>query len=263
MGKDDAAAALSIFHRCRRDRQPAGGGHDRQGGSVNLEGCVALVTGANRGLGKGLAEGLLAAGARKVYAGVRAPQATTPPGTTPIRLDVTSANDVQLAAEACGDVTLLVNNAGILLAHNALDSGAEDALRDELNVNVFGVMRMARALAPILNRNGGGAMVNVLSVVSWFVTPVNATYCASKHAALAITDALRTELRSQNTHVHAVYAGFIDTDMATKATGSKTSVGDIVARTLDGIRSNSDHILADARAAELWQALKSTAVDRN
>lgn len=230
---------------------------------MNLEGCVALVTGANRGLGKGLAAGLLAAGARKVYAGARRPHITTPPGTIPIRLDVTSADDVQRAAEACGDVTLLVNNAGILRARNALDSGAEEALRDELDVNVFGVMRMAQAFAPTLGRNGGGAMVNVLSVVSWFVTPVNATYCASKHAALAITDALRAELRSQNTQVHAVYAGFIDTDMAATATGSKSSVRDIVARTLDGIRSNTDHILADARAEELWKALRAPAADRN
>jgi NAD(P)-dependent dehydrogenase (short-subunit alcohol dehydrogenase family) len=224
---------------------------------MKIEGCVALVTGANRGLGKAYTEALLAAGAAKVYAGARDPSSVAGPGLTPIKLDVTSASDVAAAAARCGDVSLLVNNAGILLMRPMLAEDAEAAMRREMEVNVYGTLAMVRAFAPILARNGGGAIVDVLSTVSWFVVPFQATYCASKHAALAVTDAARIELKAQGTQVVGVYAGYIDTEMAAQVAQAKTSPREVAERTLDGIRAGEDHVLVGARAREVWQAMRT------
>ena len=147
---------------------------------MEIGNCVALVTGANRGLGKAYVDALLAAGAAKVYAGARdmASIRAASELRCPVRLDVTQDHEVHEAAQACADVTLLINNAGIMKSSPMLAEGSEAALREEMEVNVFGVLRMAQAFAPVLAKNGGGAMVNVLSVVSWFANPGNATYCA-------------------------------------------------------------------------------------
>ena len=213
---------------------------------LDIRGSTALVTGANRGLGWAFAKALLGAGAAKAYAGARDPAAVAGARLTPVRLDVTSDRDV--AAAACGDAALLVNNAGILLNSAILADGAEAALRREMEVNMFGLLRMARAFAPSLARNGGGAVANMLSVVSWFTNPFSATYCTSKHAALAVSDALRIQLRGQGTQVVGVPAGFIETDMAAHATGPKTSPAQVAERALDGVRAGWDHVMADDRA---------------
>jgi NAD(P)-dependent dehydrogenase (short-subunit alcohol dehydrogenase family) len=226
-------------------------------GGMDIEGCTALVTGANRGLGRSYVDALFAQGATKVYAGARDPATITDPRATPLRLDVTSAEQVAAAAAACPDVTLVINNAGTMLAKPILDPQAEAALHAELNVNAFGVLRMAHAFAPVLAANAGGAIVNMLSVVSWYVYPFNATYCASKYAALAITNALRIQLKAQGTHVMGVYAGFIDTDMTAHVNGAKTSPKQVAERTLEGLRMNLHHVHADEAAAQLWEALKS------
>jgi NAD(P)-dependent dehydrogenase (short-subunit alcohol dehydrogenase family) len=224
---------------------------------MDIEGCTALVTGANRGLGKAYAEALLAAGAAKVYAGARDPATISDPRLIPVRLDVTSAADIAAAAKACGDIDLLVNNAGAMLSTPMLAEGSEAALRAELEVNVFGVLGLISAFAPVLARNGGGAIVNMLSVVSWYVYPFNATYCASKHAALALTDAVRIQLKGQGTRVLGVYAGFIDTDMAAHVDGPKTSPRQVAERTLDGLRRGLDHVVADSAAEEIQARLRS------
>jgi NAD(P)-dependent dehydrogenase (short-subunit alcohol dehydrogenase family) len=224
---------------------------------VNIDGCIALVTGANRGLGKAYCEALLAAGASKVYAGARDPSTISDPRLTPIKLDVTSQGDITAAARTCVDVNLLVNNAGIMLRSPMLAEGSDAALRREMEVNVYGVLAMVRAFAPILASNGGGAIANMLSVVSWFVNPFNATYCASKHAALAVTDAVRFQLKPLGTQVVGVYAGFIDTDMAVGIDQAKTSPRQVAERTLDGIRTGTDHVLADGRAEQVWQAVRA------
>jgi NAD(P)-dependent dehydrogenase (short-subunit alcohol dehydrogenase family) len=216
----------------------------------------ALVTGGNRGLGRAFSEALLEAGASKVYAGARDPSTVSDPRLTPVRLDVTSSRDVAAAAKACGDVEILINNAGAMLATPVLSENSEDALRREMEVNVFGMLAMAKALAPVLGHNGGGVIVNMLSVVSWYVYPFNATYCATKHAALAVTDGLRIQLKAQGTHV-GVYAGFIDTDMgAALSSGPKTSPQQVARKTVQGIRAGLDHVLADERAESTWHAVR-------
>jgi len=224
---------------------------------MDIKNCVALVTGANRGLGKAYADALLAAGAAKVYAGARNPSSITDTRLVPIKLDVTQPEDVSAAAEACGDVNLLINNAGIMLASPMLAKDSEAAFRAEMEVNVFGMLRMVRAFAPVLAKNGGGAIANMLSVVSWFVYPFNATYCASKYAALALTDGVRIELKAQGTQVVAIHAGFIDTDMAAVVDSPKVSPQQVAERTLAGIREGRDHVHADERTEQIWQAVKT------
>jgi NAD(P)-dependent dehydrogenase (short-subunit alcohol dehydrogenase family) len=224
---------------------------------MNIAGKKALVTGANRGLGRAFAEALLEAGASTVYAGARNPSMVSNPRLTAVRLDVTSSRDVAAAAKACGDVDILINNAGVMLARSVLAENSEDALRREMEVNVFGALAMAKAFAPVLEHNGGGVIVNMLSVVSWYVYPFNATYCASKYAALAVTDGLRIQLKAQGTHVIVVYAGVIDTEMAAAlSSGPKTSPQQVAEKTVQGIRAGLDHVLADERAESLWQAVR-------
>jgi NAD(P)-dependent dehydrogenase (short-subunit alcohol dehydrogenase family) len=226
---------------------------------MRIENCIALVTGANRGLGKAYVDALLAAGAAKVYAGARdlASIRVTSERTVPLRLDVTREDHVSAAAQACADATLLINNAGILKTSPMLAEGSEEALREEMEVNVFGVLRMVRAFAPVLAKNGGGAIVNMLSVVSWFVNPGNATYCASKYAALAVTDAVRFQLKRQGTQVVAVHAGYIDTDMAAGVDSPKVSAQEVAERTLDGVREGRNSVHADRRSEEVWQKVKT------
>ena len=175
----------------------------------------------------------------------------------PIKLDVTQDADVHAAAAACADVNLLINNAGIMLASPMLAEDSEAALRAEMEVNVFGMLRMVRAFAPVLAKNGGGAIANMLSVVSWFVYPFNATYCASKHAALALTEGVRMQLKAQGTQVVAVYAGFIDTDMAAGFDRVKTPPRQVAERTLAGIREGLNDVHADERSEEIWQAVRT------
>jgi NAD(P)-dependent dehydrogenase (short-subunit alcohol dehydrogenase family) len=225
---------------------------------MKIEGSVAMVTGANRGLGKAYVEALRAAGAAKIYAGARQPSDVIDSRVIPIRLDVTSQADVESAAQRCQDVNILINNAGVMLKSPMLAEGSDVSMRREMEVNVFGMLAMIRAFAPILAKNGGGTIANMLSVVSWFTFPFNATYCASKHAALAVADAARIQLRGQGIHVVAVYAGFIDTDMASElAAGQpKTSPPQVADRTLEGIANGIDHVRADARSEELWSLIR-------
>jgi NAD(P)-dependent dehydrogenase (short-subunit alcohol dehydrogenase family) len=224
---------------------------------MKIEGSAALVTGANRGLGKAYADALLAAGAAKVYAGARDPSLITDNRLIPVKLDITSSSDVAAASRRCEDVSILINNAGIMLMSPMLRDASDEALRREMDVNVYGLLAMIRVFAPILAGNGGGTIANMLSIVSWFVYPFNATYCASKHAALAVSDAARIQLKSQGTHVVGVYAGLIDTEMASGYDQPKTAPQQVAERTLEGIRLGQDHVLADASAEEMWRATRS------
>lgn len=217
---------------------------------MKIQDCVALVTGSNRGLGLAYCEGLLRAGAAKVYAAARDSSkiGLRDSRVVPIALDVTSVADVISAAQTCQDVSLLINNAGLLRNSPMLGRDAEEAARQEMETNFFGVLSMVQRFAPVLAKNGGGAIMNVLSVASWFASPVIATYCASKAAEEILTDAIRMQLRSQRTHVAGVYAGYIDTDMSSHITQAKTSPGQVVDRSLAGLESGIDRIFADDSA---------------
>ena len=222
---------------------------------MHIDGSVALVTGASRGLGAAFARRLLERGAARVYAGVRNPDAVTVPGLIPVRLDVTSASDVAAAASVCGEVTLLINNAGILTGSPVLGDAALDDVRRAMETNFFGPLAMSRAFAPVLARNGGGALVNVLSVLSWLTFPSAALYAATKSAAWSLTNALRIELQRQGTLVVGVHCGYIDTEMAAAVNGPKTSPDVVVARTLDAVESGEYEVLVDETSRRVRAAL--------
>jgi NAD(P)-dependent dehydrogenase (short-subunit alcohol dehydrogenase family) len=213
-----------------------------------IDGITALVTGANRGLGKALTQALLDRGAAKVYAGARDPGAVevTDARIVPVRLDITNPSDVAAAARDCTDVSLVINNAGAMLQKPFLSAPDMSAARTEMETNYFGTLAMARAFAPVLAAAGGGALVNVLSVVSWYAPPFNASYCASKSAEWALTNALRVELHGQGTLVVGVHAGFIDTDMAAVVEDSKISPSEVAEQTLDAVEKGQPEVLTDA-----------------
>jgi NAD(P)-dependent dehydrogenase (short-subunit alcohol dehydrogenase family) len=224
---------------------------------MQVSSSVALVTGANRGLGRAFIQALLARGARKIYAAVRDPDAIAIRGVTVLRLDVTNPDDIAAAVAAAPDVTLLINNAGITRGKALLASGALDAARAELETNVLAPLSLARAFAPILARNGGGAIVNVLSALSWVNLPGAATYSVSKAAAWSVTNGLRGELRGQGTQVLALHLGYMDTDMARHVTGPKISPEAVAAAALDGVETGQLEVLADAVAQTVKQGLSA------
>lgn len=159
---------------------------------MELKGAVAVVTGANRGLGRHLADQLVQRGA-KVYAAARHPESVDLAGATPLRLDVTDAGSIREAARIASDATLLVNNAGISTG-TTLITGELDAVRLELETNFFGPLALTRAFAPIIEGNGGGAVLNVLSALSWLHPAGLGSYAATKAATWAQTNAVREEL---------------------------------------------------------------------
>jgi NAD(P)-dependent dehydrogenase (short-subunit alcohol dehydrogenase family) len=211
---------------------------------MKLDGAAALVTGANRGLGAAIAQALVEAGA-KVYGAARDTATMTNQDVVPVVLDVTNPNDIASAARTCRDVSIVVNNAGIGRASASLAPGAVDAARAELDTNYFGPMQVAQAFAPVLRANGGGALVNVLSVLSFVSMPQAATYSASKAAAWSLTNALRMELRRQGTLVVAVHAGFIDTDMAAGVDAPKISPESVAAQIVAALEADAEEVLAD------------------
>jgi NAD(P)-dependent dehydrogenase (short-subunit alcohol dehydrogenase family) len=219
---------------------------------MKLDNATVLITGANRGIGLAFAQAALARGARKVYAGARDPKRITLPGVTPIRLDVNSPADIEAAVRAAGDVTLVINNAGIAQFGGFLAADAEASLRQQLETNVFGVLRVSRAFAPVLAANGGGALINVASVASWITSPALAGYAVTKSATWSLSNGLRNELRGQNTQVLTLHMAFVDTDMTQGIASPKSTPQDIVARAFDALEAGADEVLAD----ELTQQVK-------
>jgi NAD(P)-dependent dehydrogenase (short-subunit alcohol dehydrogenase family) len=227
---------------------------------MKIEGSAALVTGANRGLGAWIARALLDAGAT-VYGGARDPASITHDGIIPLRLDVTSDAEIASAVKACAEVSIVVNNAGILRRSTSLAPGAVEAARDELETNFFGLMRMAGAFAPVLRDNGGGALVNMLSVLSFIAMPEGATYSASKSAAWSLTNALRMELRAQGTLVVAVHSGFIDTDMAAGVNAEKISPRSVAQQIVAALEADTEQVLADPTSEMVKAALANDLTD--
>jgi len=224
---------------------------------MQIKDAVVLVTGANRGLGKSLVQAFLAAGARKVYAGSRKLVESSDPRLQPIKLDITNAHDIAAAAETCQDINILINNAGIATFTTFLTAPSLDEARNTMETNYIGTLAMIRAFAPILKKNGGGVLVNMLSVLSWFASPTLGSYSASKAAALALTETIRIELRSQGTLVMGVHAGFMDTDMADQAIGPKVSTEVVAASIIEGISSDREEVLADQPSQNVKAMLAS------
>lgn len=225
---------------------------------MKIENAVVLVTGANRGIGLAFARAALERGARKVYAGSRDPARVTLAGVEPLRLDVTSDDQVAAAAERCGDVTLLINNAGIAVTGGALADDSIASARAQLEANFFGPLRTSRAFAPVLARNGGGAIVNVLSIASWINRPLLGIYGATKSAAWGLTNSLRHELRGQGTQVLALHMGFVDTDLTRGIDAPKSTPGAIVERALDALEAGAEEALADEMTQQVKRALVAT-----
>src|SRR5690242_9671158 len=222
---------------------------------MKIAGSVALVTGANRGLGQAYTRELVRRAAAKVYGAARQPGQVTEPGVIPIALDITDPHRVGDVAAECPDVSLLVNNAGVMKASTFIDAPSLDAARAEMETNYFGTLSMCRAFAPVLAANGGGAIVNMLSVTSFYTNPFNSSYGASKAAGWSLTNGVRLELHHQGTLVVAVHAGFIDTDMAALASGPKDSPEDVVRQALDAVEPGQPEVLADERTRTVKASL--------
>lgn len=225
---------------------------------MKIENAVVLVTGANRGIGLAFTRELLARGARKVYAGARDPAAVMPSGVQPLRLDVTKSDDVAAAAEVASDVTLVINNAGIAQPGGFLAPDAEDVARRIFETNFFAMLRVSKAFAPILKTNGGGALLNVLSVASWVNGGDLAAYSASKSAAWSLTNALRNELAAQRTQVLALHMAYVDTDLTRGLDAPKSSPDEIVKRALDGLESGLDEVLADELTLQVKRGMTAS-----
>ena len=222
---------------------------------MKIENSVVLVTGANRGIGLAFARALLARGARKVYAAARNTASVTLPGVQALQLDVTKPDEIAAAVQQAGDVTLVINNAGIAQPGGFLAPDSDAVSRRIFKTNFFGVLNMSKAFAPVLKANGGGALLNVLSVASWVNGGELAAYSASKSAAWSLTNALRHELVAQKTQVLGLHMAYVDTDLTRGFEVPKTSAEDIVQRALDALEAGADEVLADTLTEQVRQGL--------
>lgn len=230
-----------------------------------IQGQVALVTGANRGIGKAILEGLLKEGAAKVYAAVRNTSSVAGlidaygDRVVPLEFDLTKPELIENAAKVASDVSLVVNNAGVLKTTTALSEDALNSLEFEMTANVYGLIRVAQAFSPVLKANGGGALVQLNSVASLKSFPQFTTYCASKAAAYSVTQALKEMLKEQGTMVVSVHPGPISTDMGDAA--GFEEIGEPPELVADGIvaalKSGEFHVFPDSLAKNVGAAYQS------
>jgi NAD(P)-dependent dehydrogenase (short-subunit alcohol dehydrogenase family) len=210
---------------------------------MDLSTSTVLVTGANRGFGRALVAELLGRGAA-VYAGARNPDQVDLPGATPIALDITDPNSVAAAADATGDVTVLVNNAGSATGSNLLTGNLDD-IRLEMDTHYFGTLSVIRAFTPQITANGGGAILNILSALSWFSFPDAGAYCSAKSAEWSLTNSLRLQLADRGIRVAGLSVGYMDTDMTRGVTAPKSDPADIARIAVDAIAAGAYEIVAD------------------
>lgn len=220
---------------------------------MDISTATALVTGANRGLGRQIARELAGRGAT-VYAGARDPSTVDLDGVIPLAVDITDPASVAAAAKAAGDVTVLVNNSGIARDVDLLTGDLDDA-RAEMDTNYFGTLSMIRAFAPVITANGGGAILNVLSVLSWLSFPASGGYCASKSAAWSMTNSVRAQLHSSGIRVTGLHVGLMDTDMAADLPGAKTDPATVATLAVDAIAAGDFEVLADATSRSVRAGL--------
>ncbi|MGO4447156.1 SDR family oxidoreductase [Mycobacterium sp. 2YAF39] len=211
---------------------------------MQINGCVAFVTGANRGLGRHFAEQLVARGASKVYAAARRPETITVQNVVPVRIDITDPESVSAAAEIAGDTTLLVNNAGIASFNSLLEAPMDD-VRAQMETHFFGTLSVTREFAPHLIANAPAAILNVLSVLAWVHPPSAGTYSAAKAALWAQTDTVRDELAPRGVAVTALHVGFMETDMVADVDAPKNDPAEIAAAALDGVEAGLIEVLGD------------------
>lgn len=207
---------------------------------------IALVTGANRGIGREFVLELLERGASRVYAAARRPETVRfdDPRVVPIRLDLTDRESIALAAKAASDVRILVDNAGIATGANLVTGDLVDAHR-EMDTHLWGTLDVIREFAPVLKANGGGAIVNILSALSWFAAPGSSAYSAAKAAEWNMTNAVRLELASQGTLVQGVLLGAAATDLAANYDGPKIDPRDVPQKSLDGLERGDIEVIVD------------------
>jgi len=219
---------------------------------VTIEGATALVTGGQRGLGAAFVAELLERGASKVYATAREPKPSEDPRIVPLALDVTDADSVRSVAAAAGDVSIVLNNAGTISPGELTTTDIDD-LRPVFETNLFGALRIAQSFAPILARNGGGALVDILSALSW--ASGAGAYGVSKAAMWSATNSIRMELADQGTLVTGVHVGYIDTDMVRHVDAPKNDPRDVAKTVLDGIETGATEVLVDAVSHHFKNAL--------
>lgn len=228
---------------------------------MTIQESVALVTGANRGIGKAYVEALIQAGARRVYAAARNVDtlqdvvAIAPDRVIPIALDVTQSEQVNAAAQVAQDITLLINNAGVIGAGGLFTADSIETAQWEMNTNFFGTLLMVRAFAPILQRNGGGTIVNMMSVVAVANAPVFGSYSASKAALNSLTQDIRAELAAQGTQVIGVFPGPVDTAMATDVPGEKAEPLEVAKTVLQAVETGLEDVYPDAVSQSIFSAI--------
>ncbi|WP_433185596.1 SDR family oxidoreductase [Actinoallomurus sp. CA-150999] len=210
---------------------------------MKIENSVAVVTGGNRGFGRHLVAQLLDRGA-KVYAAARRPETVDVPGAVPLRLDLTDPASVREAAGVATDTTLLINNAGISTRSSLIDGDLAD-IRREMDTHYLGTLDVIRTFAPVIEANGGGAVLNVLSVLSWVHIPASGAYSAAKAAEWAMTNAVRQELAPKGIQVAGLHVGYMETDMTSGITADKSDPAVIAKIALDGLATDTAEIIAD------------------
>jgi NAD(P)-dependent dehydrogenase (short-subunit alcohol dehydrogenase family) len=228
---------------------------------MNVQESVAFVTGANRGIGQAYVEALVQAGARRIYVAARSIDtlkdvvAIAPDRIIPIALDVTNLDQVTAAAQAAQDVTLLINNAGVLGSGGLFTPTSVETAQWEMTTNYFGTLSTVRAFAPILQGNGGGAIINMMSVVSVANAPVFSSYSASKAALHSLTEGIRAELAAQGTQVIGFYPGPVDTAMAEGVPMDKIAPIEVAKQALQAAKIGLDDVYPDPVSQSVFSAI--------
>jgi NAD(P)-dependent dehydrogenase (short-subunit alcohol dehydrogenase family) len=228
---------------------------------MNVQDSVVFITGANRGIGKAYVEALVQAGARRIYAAARSVDtlndvvSLAPDRIIPIALDVTDPAQVNAAAQIAQDVTLLINNAGVIGSGGLFTANSVETAQSEMNTNYFGPLALIRAFAPILQRNGGGAIVNMLSVVAVANAPVFNSYSASKAALYSLTQGIRAELAKQGTQVIGVFPGPVDTHMTKDVLGDKAAPSEVAKAVLQAVETGLEDVYPDPVSQTVFSAI--------